>query len=687
MPPMTALASLIGNFSFVFILMLAFAYIEGLIARTQRARLLMIGIAMGLIAVVAMLTSVEIAHGVFVDSRLVVITITTIFVHPLSGALAALITILGRLLIGGAGAWAGVITVVMAYGVGYAYYRYVAGDVLRAPRWLWLTLGGALLIGQAPAILAVPTSAQSAIANIALAYGLFHLILLPFLAFISLETLRQRSAQSALMEREYFIERIADTTPNLLYLYDLRSQRYIYASKEITSILGYTPEELHKLPDGGILDLIHPDDLPAALKRQKEEVLQLKDNEVSEGSFRMRHRDGTWHWLTVREVIFSRDEQGRPTQIMGVALDTTRQKIDEERLRYQANLLDNVSDAIISIDNNYHITTWNRAAERIYGWTEQEVIGRHINEVVQPQYPNQTPEAVLAEFIANGYWEGEASQIRKDGARRIIYARTTALYDPNGTRIGAVSINRDITDLKQANLRQLEMAVQKEKIAFLRQFISDASHDFRTPLATIHTSLYLLARADDPQQRQRHIERITWQTQHIQKLVEDMLTLVRMDADGITLFEAVDLSQLVNDLIITTHPRLAEKQLTLITDIASDLPIIHGSISELLLCFTKVMDNALQYAKEGGTINLQATIVGNEALIRIQDDGAGIAPHDLPRIFERFFRADNARSTETGGAGLGLSIAQKIIELHGGRILAESQLGIGTTISIYLPAH
>lgn len=452
------------------------------------------------------------------------------------------------------------------------------------------------------------------------------------------------------------------------------------------SILGYTPQELHKLPSGGILELVHPDDLPKAIKHQEEEIMRLKDNEVSEHSFRMRHRDGTWHWLTVREVVFSRDDKGRPTQILGIASDTTEQRVSEERLRYQANLLDNVSDAIISIDNEYRVTTWNRAAERIYGWRAEEVLGLPIEDILRPIYFDETAERVLEQFRTKGYWEGETSQIRKDGERRIIYVRTTALYDPNGIQLGAVSINRDITDSKQASIRQLEMAVQKEKIAFLRQFISDASHDFRTPLSTIHTSLYLLRRLQDPEQRQRHLERIARQATHIQILVEDMLTLVRLDADGIPLWEVVDLSKLLDDLVNQTRPQLAPKSLTLNADIAPGLPAIRGSISELLLCFTKVMDNALQYTQQGGTISLRALQQGEEVLINIRDDGVGIAPQDLPRIFDRFFRADSARSTETGGAGLGLAIARKIVELHSGRILAESQLGVGTTITIYLPA-
>ena len=178
---------------------------------------------------------------------------------------------------------------------------------------------------------------------------------------------------------------------------------------------------------------------------------------------------------------------------------------------------------------------------------------------------------------------------------------------------------------------------------------------------------------------ERHSDRLN-------ALVEDVLSLARLESPGTQLDLAeVDLAELLPAIMRDWEKRFAARQLKSQLDVPENLPLLKADESRLQEVIYNLLDNAVKYSQPGGTISLRAEVRGDRVRISVADQGIGIREADLPRIFERFYRADKARTGEAKGTGLGLSIVKHIVELHGGRVEAQSELGQGTTISAILP--
>lgn len=256
--------------------------------------------------------------------------------------------------------------------------------------------------------------------------------------------------------------RLAEHLPDLIYRYEFAPRRgFTYVSPSATAMTGYTPEEHYADPDLGY-KLVHPDDL---------HLLQA----VAEGQADMREplvlrwvrKDGTVFWTEQRNVpIF--DANGNLIACEGVARDITERKQAEADLAYQADLLANISDAVVSTDANMIIRSWNKAAERMFGYTAEEMIGKSAGEVLAAEYPNTTREAVFKQLMETGQWQGEVRLRHKDG--RIVYATAagTMLRDSNGVVTGFLSVNHDNTEHKYA-----EQALEQSQ-AQLQGIISSA---------------------------------------------------------------------------------------------------------------------------------------------------------------------------------------------------------------------
>ena len=272
-----------------------------------------------------------------------------------------------------------------------------------------------------------------------------------------------------------------------------------------------------------------------------------------------------------------------------------------------------------------------------------------------------------------------------DGRRRFLSINAAPLFDAAGEFDGMVAIMGDITELKQAEQRRVDFEMEKERTKVLRYFISNASHDLRTPLTTIKTTLYLLSQHSDPDKQQRHVEILEIQTAHLERLLEDMLNLSRLDKEIDFKFEPLDLNALIRDVIVGQQS-LAQRMnhcLTFTGDPA--MPPVCADEIQLDSALTNLVVNALHYTPNGGTITVQTYQHDDCAIIEVRDNGIGIGAEHLPRIFDRFYRVDKARPTATGGAGLGLAIAKRIIEAHYGRIDVESEPGVGSTFRVCLP--
>lgn len=353
----------------------------------------------------------------------------------------------------------------------------------------------------------------------------------------------------------------------------------------------------------------------------------------------------------------------------------------------QAYILQHVSDAIIVTDLEFHVQSWNKAAEKMYGWREDEVIGKMITDVVRPQYSSPERTKMLTDLATNRYWSGEIVHLHRDDTPIDVFASITLLRDHTGQRSSVVNINRNITHLKQNEQHKLNLALERERIGMLQIFMSDVAHDIRTPLAAMKLSLYLMEKAKTPQDHQRHMRSLQAQTKRLEKLVDDLFDIARLDRAATNEYHVgwLDVNALVTD-VITAHEAFAEeKNLTITFEPDPATPAFLGDANSLERALTNLLMNALNYTPERGIITVRTCLCDMHIVIEIRDTGIGISPEDLPYIFDRFYRADKARGTAKGGLGLGLTIAQRIIEAHGGAIDVRSVPGTGSTFTIKLP--
>jgi two-component system phosphate regulon sensor histidine kinase PhoR len=242
---------------------------------------------------------------------------------------------------------------------------------------------------------------------------------------------------------------------------------------------------------------------------------------------------------------------------------------------------------------------------------------------------------------------------------------------------GVVAIIRDIT-----RLRQLEEV--------RREFVANVSHELRTPLSIFHGYVENLidAPAMSRKEQMEIFEVLRKHSRRLNALLEDLLILARLESRQEKMVcVSMELPALLRAVAGDCSQKLAAKKLTLSVDAPVDLPSVVADPQRLEQVLHNLLENAVKFTESGGGIQLRARALPGELELRVEDNGQGIPPADLPHIFERFYRADKARSRELGGTGLGLSIVKHIVQLHGGSVTAESKYGIGTTIALHLPRN
>jgi heavy metal sensor kinase len=248
-----------------------------------------------------------------------------------------------------------------------------------------------------------------------------------------------------------------------------------------------------------------------------------------------------------------------------------------------------------------------------------------------------------------------------------------------------IAVERTENELEQVAVAlnqafdRLQLAIEGE-----RRFTADASHELRTPLATISAEIdWALARERSGEEYRRCLDTARRAADRMRRLVERLLTLARADS-GVSLQRApVGLAPIVGDALGIVRPLAEQKHVTIETHLQAATVV--GDRDRLTDLVTNLFSNAIQYNRDGGRVSVEVWPEGADACVRVRDTGTGISEQDLPRVFDRFYRADKARAAQSGGAGLGLAIAKWIVEAHGGRIACQSAIGQGTEVLVRLP--
>ncbi len=339
-------------------------------------------------------------------------------------------------------------------------------------------------------------------------------------------------------------------------------------------------------------------------------------------------------------------------------------------------VVEQMSDAVLVVDASGRIADLNASVAALLGVNTQSWLGVPFTEAL----------AAFPELAALGGAEAPEQSVITLSANPPVYlsAQRTTLKDGKARPIGTLLLLRDITQVKVAELHAFDLALEHERVRLLSRFIRDASHEFRTPLAVVNTSLYLMDRQTDPAQQRTQRDKIAAQVDHLNTLLEDMLTMSKLDDREPLALSDVDINALLTD-IVRSASLSSSRRPTVSLDLAEGLRPVRGDAAQLQRALDSLFSNAIQYTAEGGAIQIATRERGDFILITLQDTGIGIDHGAQSRIFERFFRSDDAHTTT--GLGLGLPIARAIIEAHGGMIEVQSTPGQGSTFTLQLPAQ
>lgn len=368
----------------------------------------------------------------------------------------------------------------------------------------------------------------------------------------------------------------------------------------------------------------------------------------------------------------------------------------EEAIHFQAHLLNTVEQAIIATDLDGTITYWNRFAETLYGWSAQEMIGRHVLELATPETSAKAAE-VLTDVRAGESWTGELWMRRRDGAAFPALVTATPIYDAGGALVGIVSVSTDITERKRAEeeLAQLlhrEQAARAEADQAVRlreEFLSIASHELKTPLTTVKGYVQLLSREISRPQLDHDLlvellNDLQAQVDRFETLVNDLLDASRIQQGRLELRpEPLDLTALAQQVLERfEHAAERTERHTLVLEAPGP---IWGTWdpAQLDQVLTNLVSNALKYSPEGGEVRLRLRHRGDSVEVMVSDQGVGIPPEEQALLFQPFVRGAAGRNI--GGTGLGLYITAQIVARHGGSIHIQSEVGVGSTFTVCLP--
>ncbi len=454
-----------------------------------------------------------------------------------------------------------------------------------------------------------------------------------------------------------------------------------------TNVNRWSPEleTMHGLPPGGFPGtqkaweaLIHPADRDEAIRQVE---LSLQSGAPGQGEWRVVWPDGSIHWILGRWQSL-RDESGNPTRVTGINIDLTEFKQAEEARHQLAAIVESSDDAIVSKDLNGIVTSWNAGAERMFGYTPQEMIGRSITTII-PQELYDDENRILATIARGERIEHfETVRLRKNGQRVEVSLTVSPVRDQRGRIVGAAKIARDVTEAKKAE-RALHTS---ERLAAVGRLAATVAHEINNPLEAITNLVYLAKQADSQASAIKYLSAAEEELDRIFHISKQTLGFYR-EAKGAT---EVRISTIVTSLLPVFSSRVRSKNIQICPEIKGDTEI-HAIPGEIRQVIANLLSNSIDAVENGGRIRIRvaaATSWNNKhtrgVRLTVSDNGAGIPDELRQRLFEPF-----VTSKKDVGTGLGLWISKSIIEAHGGTIRLKSSTKAGaswTAFSVFLPA-
>jgi PAS domain S-box-containing protein len=372
---------------------------------------------------------------------------------------------------------------------------------------------------------------------------------------------------------------------------------------------------------------------------------------------------------------------------LGAALENAELYQEVARSKaYIENLVENAADLIISTDMDDRILTWNRGAEALFGYGKDEVIGQHLSILLPTERFHELEEMRAKVQLSGALRDIEVRSKRKDGVMIYLSLSVSPIRDVEGKIAGFLRIAKDITEKKRYERRLKELDKMKS------DFVSNVSHELRTPLTSIKGSVdnMLDGLTGSLNEKQiRYLTRIKSNTDRLSRLINDLLDLSRIEAGRVEVRPTtLSLTALAEEIAEQVKALAAEKCIQIEVP-SSDLRVTAwADRDKVMQILTNLIGNAIKFSPQNGRVNIGLERNGDDQVqISVADTGPGILPEESSKIFSKFYQVANLEKQKPKGSGLGLAISKALVELHGGKIWVESELGKGSTFYFTLPAQ
>jgi len=401
------------------------------------------------------------------------------------------------------------------------------------------------------------------------------------------------------------------------------------------------------------------------------EVATVEGHFEDEG-WRVR-KDGSRFWANV-VITALRDDDGKLLGFSKITRDLTERRLHEDALRQSEQrfrlLIDAVQDyAIFMLDPEGVVVSWNSGAERMKGYRRDEIVGKHFSHFfTEDDLAAGKPWEELAAARRTGRAEMEGWRVKKNGERFWARVVLTAVHDDQGRLRGYAKVTQDLSERRHT--QDLQKAAKN-----VQEFIAMLAHELRNPLAPIKMAVEVMAKASsDPATCEAMRQTIDRQSAQLARIVDDMIDIARITRGNLVIEHApVELGEVVRRAVETAAPAIAAGRHALEVEVATEGLVVHGDRDRLTQLLANLLNNAARYTPPGGRIWVRARSEDGHALLSVRDTGRGIEPQIIDRIFDMFVQGRSALERVGGGLGIGLALARRIAELHGGTLEAKSE--------------
>jgi PAS domain S-box-containing protein len=506
----------------------------------------------------------------------------------------------------------------------------------------------------------------------------------------------RKQSELALVRERRILKTLIHSMPCLVWLKDPEG-RYLACNARFEALFGASEQQIVGRTDYDFVER----ELADFFREQDRLAIDAGGPSVNEEDLRFAS-DGHRELLeTIKVPMF--DAKGTLIGVLGIGRDITQARQNEEELRKLARAVEQSPESIVITDAEARIDYVNDAFLDATGYRHDEVIGRNPRVLQSGKTPKETYDAMWAALRQGQPWKGEFVNRRKDGSEYFEFAIITPLRQPDGKISHYVAVKEDISEKKRVGSeldgyrhhleslvaqRTAELTLARQQAEAANQakssFLANMSHEIRTPLNAIIGLTYLLRRAGTTPGQSALLEKIDGAGRHLLSIINDILDLSKIEAGKMQLENAdFHLAVVLDNIASIIGPAAQAKGLRIETDVDGVPLLLCGDITRLRQNLLNLAGNAVKFTAKG-TIALRAVLLheqDDELLVRfeVEDNGIGIAPEQMSRLFKAFEQADGTTTRQYGGTGLGLVITRRLAELMGGEVGAESTPGAGST--------